>query len=244
MALHAEPRARRAWRTLAVTVAAGGLFALPVQAQTPESDVAAAVAAATRAVCDAFGGDADVTLTRPVLQLTPGARAVVKAVPEPSSRTAGSVRFVLYGGSAGSPTRIGRLTAHVRVRAGHVRVVGQVAPRATLRGEAIAVVRDDIGRQPFGPLPTLDEVTGAVARKPLTEGAIVTRSAMVARPLVASGDEVVTIARLGALEVRGRAIAAQSGGLGETVIVVNPDSRRRLHARVVAGALVEVLHGS
>jgi flagella basal body P-ring formation protein FlgA len=55
---------------------------------------------------------------------------------------------------------------------------------------------------------------------------------------------VVTVARIGALEIRGRAIAAQSGSLGETVIVVNPESRKRLRGRIVADATVEVMHGS
>ena len=86
-------------------------------------------------------------------------------------------------------------------------------------------------------LPTLDDVVGATARKPLPEGAVVTRAALLARPLVSTGDEVVTVARIGALEVRGRAIAAQAGSLGETVVVVNPDSRKRLQGRVVADAL-------
>jgi flagella basal body P-ring formation protein FlgA len=55
---------------------------------------------------------------------------------------------------------------------------------------------------------------------------------------------VVTVAREGGLEVRGRAVAAQSGELGRTVIVVNPDSRKRLYGRVVAEGVVEVRHGS
>jgi flagella basal body P-ring formation protein FlgA len=52
------------------------------------------------------------------------------------------------------------------------------------------------------------------------------------------------VARVGGLEVRGRAIAFQSGSAGDTVIVVNPDSRKRLRGRVIGPALVEVLHGS
>ena len=59
-----------------------------------------------------------------------------------------------------------------------------------------------------------------------------------------AGGRACLQARIGAVEVRGRAIAAQSGGLGETVIVVNPDSRKRLRARIVADATVEVIHGS
>jgi flagella basal body P-ring formation protein FlgA len=242
--LRAERSWSRAWPTHVALAAVVWLAPVSVDAQTPAADLDAAVAAASQAVREAFGDAVDVTLTDPVLQLAPGAHQVVKAVPEPSSRTAGPVRFVLHGEAAGATTRVGRLTAVVRVRAEHVRTRGAVASRSTLDAEAIVIVRDDIGRQPFVALPTLDEVTGATARKPLAEGDVVTRAALIARPVVASGDEVVTVARIGALEVRGRAIAAQSGAIGDTVIVVNPDSRKRLHARVVAGALVEVRHGS
>ena len=62
--------------------------------------------------------------------------------------------------------------------------------------------------------------------------------------LVRSGRDVVTLARIEGLEVRGRAVAVQSGDLGEVVLVVNPDSRKRLRGRVVGPALVEVLHVS
>ena len=216
----------------------------PAMAQSPGSAVDAAVAVAAEAVRLAFGGDAEVTITSPVLQLAEGAGAIVTAVPEPSSRTAGQVRFVLYGPAGAGARRVGRLTADVRVRALHVRALGHVASRSTLAADAIAVVRDDVGRQMFGPLPTIEAATGATTRKPLAEGEVVTKAALVARPLVASGDEVVTIARVGALEVRGRAIASQAGELGDMVVVVNPDSRKRLHARVVGNAVVEVRHGS
>jgi flagella basal body P-ring formation protein FlgA len=108
----------------------------------------------------------------------------------------------------------------------------------------VEVVRGDIGRQPLNVLPDIGAVRGAITRKALVPGEIVTQVVLVARALVSSGEEVITVARIGALEVRGRAIAAQSGGLGETVIVVNPDSRKRLRGRIVGSAVVEVLHGS
>jgi flagella basal body P-ring formation protein FlgA len=216
----------------------------PALAQSPEAEVETAVAVAADAVRLAFGGDAEVTLTRPVLHLADGSGPIVRAVPEPSSRTAGLVRFVLYAAAGPRARRVGRLTADVRVSAPHVRVVGDTPARTTLVADAMSVVRDDIGRQAFGPLPTIDVVAGAETRKPLADGDVVTRAALVARPLVATGEEVVTIARVGALEVRGRAIASQAGDLGDTVVVVNPDSRKRLHARVVGSAVVEVRHGS
>jgi flagella basal body P-ring formation protein FlgA len=139
---------------------------------------------------------------------------------------------------------VGRLGAVVQVVAPHVRTRQKIAIGDALTADALEVVRDDVGRQPLAPLPGLEAVRGLTTRKALLAGEIVTRVAAVVPALVNSGDEVVTIARVGALEVRGRAVAAQSGTLGATVIVVNPDSKKRLRARVVGEALVEVLHAS
>ncbi|BCS33519.1 hypothetical protein TBR22_A27460 [Luteitalea sp. TBR-22] len=228
---------------MAAVVLAVLSLAAPLGAQ-PAGDLEAAVAAATQAVREAFGGEAEVTITAPVLTLAPGAGPIVRAVPEPASRTGGPVRFVLFGDEHATPARVGRLGAVVHVVAPHVRARQKVAAGEALTADALEGVRDDVGRQPLSPLPTLEAVRGLTTRKALQAGEVVTRLAAVVPALVNSGDEVVTIARVGALEVRGRAIAAQSGTLGQTVIVVNPDSKKRLRGRVVAEALVEVLHAS
>lgn len=230
-------------RVAAVVLACLSLSA-PLVAQPATADVEAAVAAATRAVREAFGGDADVALSAPVLTLVPGAGAIVRAVPEPSSRTGGPVRFVLYGDAPAAPARVGRLGVMVHVSAPHVRATQPVPAGEPLTGEVVESVRADVGRQPLAPLPSLEVLRGLTTRKALQAGEVITRVAAVVPALVNSGDEVVTVARVGGLEVRGRAIAAQSGSLGATVIVVNPDSKKRLRARVVAEALVEVLHAS
>ena len=235
--MRAERRGRAALAALALLA-----LAAPAVAQAPVRE-AEALAAARRAVREAFGSGAEASLSQPVLTLAQEASPIATAVPEPSSRTGGPVRFVLY--SAGdTPSRLGRLTVRVDVRAPHLRVRERVTARAVI-GEADVEARTgDIGRQPFTPLPGSGEVVGASARRSLMAGEVVTPAALVVRALVASGDEVVTVARDGGLEVRGRAIAAQAGGLGDTIIVVNPDSRRRLRGRVVGEDVVEVLHGS
>jgi len=206
-------------------------------------DVAAAEAAARAAVREVFGADAEVVLGASVLTLAPGAGALVVAVPEPASRTGGPVRFVLYG-DLDHTQRIGRLTTRVDVRVAHVRARARIGARVRPQPAELETVRDDIGRQPLAPLPALDLVTTATTRKSLWPGEVITQVALVLPALVTSGQEVVTVARVGGLEVRGRAIAAQSGQFGDSVIVVNPDSRRRLRARVTGEALVEVALGS
>jgi flagella basal body P-ring formation protein FlgA len=217
--------------------------AAPVHAQAT-AEQAGAIAAARAAVTAAFGGNADVAIDSPVLSMARGAPAATTAVAEPGSRTGGPIRFVLYVQDGAATRRVGRLSGVVHVRTPHVRVRSVVPARTTPAVEALDVVRDDIGRQLLAPLPTLAAVTTATARRALVAGEVVTGALLALPAAVASGDEVTTVARVGGLEVRGRAIAFQSGSAGDTVVVVNPDSRKRLRGRVLGPALVEVLHGS
>lgn len=238
-----EGFSRTSWTGLAGAAVVWLVVVAPAWAQATSADIEAAEAAARRAVREVFGSEAEVRLGSPVLALAPEAGGVVAAVPEPSSRTGGPVRFVLFG-DLDHTRRVGRLTARVDVRAPHVRARTRVAARVTPDQADVEAVTDDIGRQPLQPLPDVRVVTAATTRKALMPGEVITQAALVLRPLVASGQEVVTVARVGGLEVRGRAVAAQSGSLGDTVIVVNPDSRRRLRGRIVADALVEVFLGT
>lgn len=242
--MRADARRPRAhlWR-LGIAAAVWLAVVAPARSQSP-ADIDAAVAAATHAVQDAFGGDADVSISTPVLSIVDDAARIGRAVAEPASRTAGPVRFVLYAAGDGVTPRLGRLTARVDVRAPHLRARQRVAARAAITSDDVEVVRGDIGRQTFAALPTITSLSGAVTRKALMPDEVVGPLDLVTRSLVTSGEEVVTVARVGSVEVQGRAIAAQSGKLGETVIVVNPDSRKRLRARVVADARVEVILGT
>jgi flagella basal body P-ring formation protein FlgA len=193
------------------------------------------------AVREAFGQEAAVTLADASCDRTPFVGRVDAAVPEPGSRTDGPVRFVLYGEGESGRTRVGRLTAVVRVTAPHVRTLLSLATRAPLDSTTVVARTGHIGRVLFGALVTVNDLASARLRRPLLADAVVTRTVVERPALVRSGGDVVTVARVQGVEVRGRAIAAQNGDLGDVVIVVNTDSRKRLRGRVVADAVVEVL---
>lgn len=203
-----------------------------------------AIDAADAAVKAVFGDAADVTFDDVSCAVTAGATRVDAAVAEPGSRTDGPVRFVLYADTGDGRARVGRLTAAVTVVAPHVRTRHALDARAVVGGMDVVAARGPIGRVRFAELPQLVDVDGATMRRPLPDDAVITASSIAPVALVQSGAEVVTVARVEGVEVRGRAVAAQSGHRGEIVIVVNPDSRKRLRGRVLGDALVEVLHVS
>lgn len=227
----------------ALAAAAVALACVPTAAVASSDCLPGTTAAVEAAVRAVFGDEAVVTTRDVACAVTPGAVRVERAVPEPGSRTSGPVRFVLYEGD-GARSRAGRLTAHVEVATPHVRTVAALDARALLSPALLVVSRDPIGRVPFAALPQPADVDGARLRRPLPAGAVVVAASIEQVAAVRSGAEVVTVARVEGVEVRGRAVAAQDGHRGEIVIVINPDSRKRLRGRVLGDALVEVLHVS
>jgi flagella basal body P-ring formation protein FlgA len=165
----------------------------------------------------------------------------VLAVPDAGARTGGFARFMLHAGSA-TARRIGSVDAEVFVALPHLRARRDLAPRAIVAREDVEDATEDVGRQPFDPMPSASAIVGARVVRPIAAGRTIAMSMVTAPPLVRSGDEVRTIVRVGGLEARGTAIAAQTGTLGDEIRVVNADSRRTLKVRVVGEGQVEVIH--
>lgn len=200
--------------------------------------------AARVAVREAFSDEVEVLLSDISCERVQGERAVEQAVAEPGSRTAGPVRFVLHGRRGTARVRLGRLTAVVQVRAPHARARVALASGTVLDASLVTTVTDLVGRVPFGTLVAQREIVGARVKRPVALGAVLTTTVIERPALVRSGADVVTVARVSGVEVRGRAVAAQSGGLGDVVLVINPDSRKRLRGRVIEEGTVEVMHVS
>lgn len=199
------------------------------------SEVHAAIVASVRA---RMGQAAIVTVEGlDVRQAT--SAAGLRAVPDAGSKVGGPMRFVLVDASLkGAVRRIGSADATVTVSVPHVRARLDISRRQVLASSDLAMGADDVGRVPLERLPTMAEAVGAAARRDLKPGALLTRAILALPPLVESGDEVVTIVRVGQVEARGRAIAAGTAAMGERVrVVIN---RRAFRGRVVGPREVEI----
>jgi flagella basal body P-ring formation protein FlgA len=93
----------------------------------------------------------------------------------------------------------------------------------------------------FEPLPRLDEVVGAHARRALGAGEVLSQSVVIVPDAVRAGDEVKVVARVGALEAWGVGRATGSGRVGDVVRITRGTARGLQPARVLSPGVVQVL---
>jgi flagella basal body P-ring formation protein FlgA len=115
--------------------------------------------------------------------------------------------------------------------------------RGTLLGaEDVEPADVELNGWPLRPLP--DDLAGARVLTNVPAGQVVLRSMVAQAPFVRSGDEVTVSVINGPLLVQGKAIASQTGRLGDVIRVVTRENKRRVAARITGRGAVEVRHGS
>jgi flagella basal body P-ring formation protein FlgA len=120
-----------------------------------------------------------------------------------------------------------------------------VLTRALVRGETgkagdFVVERRAKESVPADAAPEAQALAGQVARRSLQVGSVV-RSGDLARPeIVARGDVVTIVYEVPGMTLSLRGRASDSGALGDTIAVVNPQSKKTLQAQVVAPGKVSV----
>ena len=161
-----------------------------------------------------------------------------------------SFSFVPLGGRFDALVQIDKGDATERL---HLRgTVTETATVATLvrplqRGDIVTVEDIQIERQPrarvagsrSGSVDPRDYV-GQQARRALRAGQPIGLGDFARPQVVARGDTVTLIFRTTAIQVATRGQAQQGGAIGELIAVVNPQSKRTVHAVVTAPGRVEV----
>jgi flagella basal body P-ring formation protein FlgA len=210
-----------------------------------QTGVEAGVAAALeRAVRDRVDARAEVRVAevRVTWATTPPA-GEMRASLEPNQRLGRPLRFLVYDNGPSAQRRaVGAAQAAVVVHTPLVRAARAVARGTVLAVSDVVELWDAPTGIPVGRLPLMTQVVGAQATRDLAVGVLVTPHTIRQLPIVRPGDELVARASVGGIEVTGKAIAHQAGRLGEVIRVVNADSGRPLHARVVGPREVEVEH--
>jgi flagella basal body P-ring formation protein FlgA len=170
------------------------------------------------------------------IRLDAGARSMTAHV-SPYARAGEPTRFVLTapGGARGETTAL----VHVQVEG--VRARGPIQRGARVTAGDVETLRIDLHHRQIRPLPFLDEVLGATARRDIEAGATLIRSDIAPEAAVRVGREVAAHVTVGDAHVTGTLVAAQNGTRNQIVRVVNPATRQIRRARVVGVDEVEVL---
>lgn len=148
--------------------------------------------------------------------------------------------YVRYGGGhrAAVWARIQVSVARTRVVASRDLAVGSVIDRVSLRLET----RDEL---PFAEpaASTLDDVAGRVARRPIRAGDAIRTLWLERAKDVFRGDTVDVEVRSGGALLRFPGQALASGSVGQNILILNPETKRRFTARVAARGKVAVGSG-
>jgi flagellar basal body P-ring formation protein FlgA len=110
---------------------------------------------------------------------------------------------------------------------------------ALRRGDLVLEIREI--QRPDGFFTDLESVEGAVARRALRKGTVLTPRDVKEPVLVRRGDVVTLIAKGASFRLSTSARARDSGGRGDSVVVENLDSRQLIAGTVVGPRTVEIL---
>jgi flagellar basal body P-ring formation protein FlgA len=154
-----------------------------------------------------------------------------------------SRRVLALATVAGTPSRPG---ASVRIGGAAIELVEVgVLNRALNRGETIQAADLAIERRPREGLPgdlqaDAASLAGRIARRPLSAGAVVRTGDLGKPEIVARGDIVTVFYEVPGMTLTLRARATEAGAQGDTIAVLNVQSKKSLHATVVAPGRVAV----
>jgi flagella basal body P-ring formation protein FlgA len=218
--------------------------ATPVVAQRAAADDPAVRHAIIKAVQARLGTGAEVRIEK--VKIVRGPAADLVAIPEPGSRLGHIIRFTLRPATAQKAGDLaasaGYALAEVHAAAPHLEIGRVITRGSELAAADLVECDDDIGAVLLGPLPILADAVGTRAARDLQQGEVVTATMLRVQPLVRSGEVVRTRAIVGRVEVRGSAVAQQSGQRNDRIKLINPDSRKSLIGTITGAGEVVIVH--
>jgi flagella basal body P-ring formation protein FlgA len=159
-------------------------------------------------------------------------------LPESADRLLGSANFALLVKVEGQVARKLRTGAEVKLSRPVVVAAAQIARHQVLGPDDLRLEPREVTN--YEPAVSLEEAVGKRAGRRIEAGAVVAQRDLEEPPVLAKGSNVTILVEAGPLNVSTRGTARQSGRVGETIRVVNIDSKRELSAVVLDGGTVRV----
>ncbi len=215
-----------------------------VRATVPVTELEARNAIVS-AIRTRMGQDAEVRIeTIRLGGAPPVAAGALTAAPEPGARLGRPIRFSLARKAMAGPGRgvpAGYAVATVFVDLPHTRAARPISRGETCTADDFIMSRAEVGAVRLQHLPAASDIVGARAIRDIAADEVITRSLVLAGTAVKSGDLVRLQAGEDGVTVETEGVATQSGDAGETIRVVNRESRRTVRARVIGPGRVEVV---
>ena len=169
----------------------------------------------------------------------PKGEVTYKLSPQPSSNPGyltGTIHFFVDGNEAG------RLRVSAQI---DLRLAAVVAARDLPRGHVLS--EEDLSEshvsyaQSKGALTLISQAAGQTLKVNVRVGAPIRDRDLVQTSMVKKGETVTIVAQGGGLKISALGQARQDGALGQTISVVNQDSKKTIAAKVIGPGMVEVV---
>ena len=147
-----------------------------------------------------------------------------------------AIRPALYPGSP-------RVQADLRYRQGRLKleVSGSGPARsARVNGKKVKLGKDGVLRLPADRIDDPEVAIGKRTRRAVDTGTVLRPDLLEFPPLIKRGDRVRIVAESAGLRISAFGQAKQKGAQGELIPVVNLDSNKVIHARVVDSQTVRI----
>ncbi|MDR1567304.1 MAG: flagellar basal body P-ring formation chaperone FlgA, partial [Streptococcaceae bacterium] len=159
--------------------------------------------------------------------------------PQPSSNPGyltGTIFFNVNGQDAG---RL-RVTAQIDLRMSAV-VAARDLPRGHVLNEIDLSESQVSYMQAKGALTEIEQAEGQTLKTSVRTGAPIRDRDLVKTSMVKKGEIVTIIAQTGGLKITALGQARQDGAMGQTISVLNQDSKKTISAKVIGPSIVEVV---
>jgi flagella basal body P-ring formation protein FlgA len=163
-----------------------------------------------------------------------------RIVPKRSEDFLGRTILALHLFVDGEPVRRLWVNATVSVTSDVVTVIRPLGKNQPIKPADLSVERRDLAALPSDTISRIEDAMGNRTTRMIYPNTVLQRSMISSPPLVKRGDMVKIVANAGAMTITATGMVKQQGCIGETVRVVNTDSKRIITARVTGPGAVEV----
>jgi flagella basal body P-ring formation protein FlgA len=179
----------------------------------------------------------EITVSIEGLETVVAAEARLEALPAPNARTGVPTRFIL----SVDGSRRGVAVATIRATARFPRAAHAIARGEVLTPDVIDSRDGELESILFKRLPAAGALVGLTARRNIAVGEPLTAALVDVPPVVKSGDALTVGVTVGTVHATGVGIASGSGGVGDTIQVLQKGRLRPLKARITGPGTVEVM---